>query len=324
MSDREIIPTLDLLTYPNPESLLPPKTQEALTQIQSVIASPNTVGMGIAHKVRRGEVLDKLAIAFYVKQKKGERGLRRSEHVPRWIPSTLNPLFAIATDVVELGEIVPQASVARIVRPGHSISHILSSPGTLGAIVDLGGSKGLLSNSHVLALSGRAHIGDAIIYPSRQDGGESPNDVVGKLLNFQRFAIGGEFVNTADCAVASLTPGFTGQLSPSILGVGIPTGTTKPTRGMEVVKLGRTTGLTKAIVRDVNFRFVMNYREVGLVGFRDQVLCTLYSSGGDSGSLVLESKTKKAVGLHFAGSTKGSIFSPIDVVLRELGVRLLS
>jgi len=67
----------------------------------------------------------------------------------------------------------------------------------------------------------------------------------------------------------------------------------------------------------------MTYEGVGAVGYVDQVLCTRYSEGGDSGSLVLEEATDKAVGLHFAGSLNGSIFSPISVVLKMLGADLV-
>ncbi|PYS79141.1 MAG: hypothetical protein DMF70_13620, partial [Acidobacteria bacterium] len=56
---------------------------------------------------------------------------------------------------------------------------------------------------------------------------------------------------------------------------------------------------------------------------------TRYSNGGDSGSLVLDCKTKNAVGLHFAGfpdtsGVMGSVFNPIDQVLEALGVTLVT
>ena len=60
------------------------------------------------------------------------------------------------------------------------------------------------------------------------------------------------------------------------------------------------------------------------VGFLDQVFCTRYSRPGDSGSLVLDQATGKAVGLHFAGANGGSVFSPIATVLSTLGVKLVT
>jgi hypothetical protein len=70
-------------------------------------------------------------------------------------------------------------------------------------------------------------------------------------------------------------------------------------------------------------RLRIQYTGVGKVGFRDQVLCTRYSKPGDSGSLVLDKKTKRAVGLHFAGGPKGSFFNPISEVLRALRIVLV-
>jgi hypothetical protein len=98
---------------------------------------------------------------------------------------------------------------------------------------------------------------------------------------------------------------------------------------MEVVKVGRTTGETVGTIKDIHFRFICPYPDVGNVGYLDQVFCTRYSNGGDSGSLVLEHKTGKAVGLHFAGfpdktGVMGSVFNPIDQVLQALGVTLVT
>ena len=56
----------------------------------------------------------------------------------------------------------------------------------------------------------------------------------------------------------------------------------------------------------------------------NQVLCSRYSSPGDSGSLVVDKKTKRAVGLHFAGAPHGSVFSPIGEVLKALGAQLVT
>ena len=60
------------------------------------------------------------------------------------------------------------------------------------------------------------------------------------------------------------------------------------------------------------------------MGFINQVLCTRYTDKGDSGSLVVEKATGRAVGLHFAGAEGGSVFSPIDEVLKTLDVRLVT
>ena len=76
----------------------------------------------------------------------------------------------------------------------------------------------------------------------------------------------------------------------------------------------------------MHFRFVLSYEEegAGQVGYLDQVMCTRYSDEGDSGSLILQQGSRKAVGLHFAGADGGSVFNPIGDVLTALGVSLVT
>jgi hypothetical protein len=55
--------------------------------------------------------------------------------------------------------------------------------------------------------------------------------------------------------------------------------------------------------------------------FRSQVLCTRYTDGGDSGSVVCD-MSGRLVGLHFVGGPTASVFSPIAFVFDALGVEL--
>jgi hypothetical protein len=233
---------------------------------------------------------------------------------------------AIPTDVVVLGKIHPQINaIKNPLQPGNSIGHVDASAGTLGAVVTKNGSFHILSNSHVLALCGSAKKGDAIIYPGIADGGTKQDDVVAKLSGFKKFVLSSDYVNRVDCAIAKPTAARLADLVSEIKGLSFPKGTIKPARGMKVMKVGRTTGKTTGEVRDVHFRFTLDFEgEIGEVGFIDQVLCTRYTSDGDSGSLVIDKATGRAVGLHFAGADGGSVFNPIDDVLKALGVKLVT
>jgi hypothetical protein len=137
-------------------------------------------------------------------------------------------------------------------------------------------------------------------------------------------------INRSDCAIALPLPERLADLVSDIKILGVPKGIIKPKRGMKVTKAGRTTHVTKGEIKDVNFRMTLPYPDgVGTVGFLDQVFCSRYSDGGDSGSLVLEVESKKAVGLHFAGypdahGVQGSVFNPIKDVLDPLGVKLVT
>ncbi len=48
-----------------------------------------------------------------------------------------------------------------------------------------------------------------------------------------------------------------------------------------------------------------------------------FSDSGDSGSLIVDRKSRRATGLLFAGSATHTIANPIDEVLTALGVSLL-
>ena len=302
------------------EALARPEAAETTGHLRDVIAQPNVVAVGISEKERRGRQTGELALTFYVETK---RDVSRAEAVPEVVPQTVSGR-EVPTDVVEIGKLVPEIQAGRTpIQPGFSVGHPNITAGTLGAVIGPARSPRILSNSHVLADSGRAAIGDPILFPGPDDHGEDPGDVIGTLTQVVPFVTGGDFVNRMDVAVATIAPGRRSELRSRIPTLGIvASSTAEPVRGMQVVKVGRTTGLTRGTVRDVNFRFVLDYGTGSVVGFLDQVFCTRYSAGGDSGSLVIEEATGKAVGLHFAGANGGSVFSPIRPILREVRGRL--
>jgi len=326
-SEKAIEHVLDLLTRTPPagiESLMVGARTQARS-MRRIIGTKNIVAVGIGEKVTKGKPTGKLALTFYVERKVSLRKLRADSLIPPTVPESLGGPQAIPTDVVVLGKLRPEVNAIRTpVQPGNSIGHVDITAGTLGAVVKKGKSLHLLSNSHVLALSGKAKKGDAIIYPGDADGGAMPDDLVAKLSGFKPFVVGGDFVNQADCAIAKPTAARLHDVVAEIKGLGVPKGTVKPKRGMKVVKVGRTSGKTTGVIRDVHFRFVLDYGEVGEVGFVDQVLCTRYTKPGDSGSLVLDQATGRAVGLHFAGANGGSVFNPIEAVLAQLGITLVT
>ena len=327
LTERKILSALDLITALEPRmSAVAETVRTAAERVREAFASPNVVGVGIAEKVSAGRRTGALALTFYVEKKVDVESLSAAEALPPAFPLPSGAPEGILVDVVEIGRLRLEAPRIRRhpVQPSYSIGHVNVTAGTLGAVVTPGKTYRLLSNSHVLADSGQAAIGDQIVYPGPLDGGVVPADVVGTLAKFHPFQVGGEFVNTVDCAVAKVATERLAEVRSHIPGLGVPAGVVRAQRGMRVTKVGRTTGRTSGEVRDVHFRFVLDYPGVGPVGYRDQVLCTRYTDGGDSGSLVLERGTNLAVGLHFAGADGGSVFNPIQDVLRLLRVGLVT
>jgi len=325
-SERRLLRILNELTLSDVglESV-PALRTDALANLRAVLAWDNVVGVGIAEKVVKGRSAGTLALTFYVREKVEKADLTADRFVPPALPEVLSGPQVVDTDVVEVGELRPQTHVTRDpVQPGFSIGHFAVSAGTLGAVVRSGLDLFALSNSHVLARSGLAQVGDTILYPGASDGGNDPTDKIGQLHDFVPFQTGGAFINRMDAAVCKLTANALQRLRPEIVDLNIrPQGLVRPQRNMEIVKVGSATDKTEGQVKDVNFRFKMPYPGVGDVGFLDQALCTPYATGGDSGALVLEKNTLKAAGLHFAGSAQASVFSPIGEVLQKLGVQLV-
>jgi hypothetical protein len=329
-AERRILRALNIVTAAAPtlEKLsLDPAARNTAERVRDAFATRNVVGVGMSEKVTRGEDTGVLALTFYVEKKMPLRRLSALEALPPAFPTRVGAPESVPTDVVELGRLQLEAppNVKRNpIQPGFSIGHVNVTAGTLGAIVTPQKTYRILSNSHVLAKSGLARLGDSILYPGPADNGRNPRDAVAELSRIVPFVVGGEFVNTVDCALATPIPERLGDLRSKIPRTGLPRGVAEPQRGMRIVKVGRTTRKTTGEVRDIHFRFVLHFERIGDVGFRDQILCTRYTKPGDSGSLVLERNTNLAVGLHFAGASGGSVCNPIAEVLRKLRVRLVT
>ncbi len=129
--------------------------------------------------------------------------------------------------------------------------------------------------------------------------------------------------NALDAALAK--PNIDGMFETEIRNIGRLNGTATPELNMQVIKTGRTTDTTTSKITLLNATVSIAYNTsqgVRNAQFSGQVICDVFSQPGDSGALVVDQATNKAVGLLFAGSTLASIFTPIDVVLNALNVDL--
>jgi hypothetical protein len=115
-------------------------------------------------------------------------------------------------------------------------------------------------------------------------------------------------------------------ISNDILIIGPPSGTTRAVLNMSVHKFGRTSSYTTGRVTSVETDVKVEY-SMGTLVFTRQILISglngmPFSEAGDSGSLILEQESQKAVGLLFAGSDVVTIANPIDAVLSALRIEL--
>ena len=189
---------------------------------------------------------------------------------------------------------------------GCSISHPRVTAGTLGAYLWLDGKPYIVSNSHVIADSGTALIGDEVIQPGSFDGGLAPDDIIGHLSFFVPYKVGEP--NNVDLAIAEAVPEM---MDDRILG--LEPGTQilevlpgEPNPNDRVMKSGRTTGLTHGTIVSTDMTLDVLFPQ-GMLTFEDCLVILGASAGGDSGSAIISSNGD-LLGLLFAGDPDHSVF----------------
>ncbi|UCE01898.1 MAG: hypothetical protein JSW67_11595 [Candidatus Latescibacterota bacterium] len=217
--------------------------------------------------------------------------------------------------------------------------------GTLGSLIQIGGTKYVLSNYHVLyadIVSGgnnrTAQAGDPVIQPGLIDVGCNASNAqnVATLVNN-----GGSLPNSnIDAGIAQVIPGMVDE-SGAILSIGtISSSTVGASVGQKVKKMGRTTGLGRGTVDGLNATVSIGYENECAGGsaftktFTGQIIITnnrcRFLDGGDSGSLMVEDvdTNPRAVGLLYAGSvrcikTAVAVANPIGDVLSRYNATMV-
>ncbi len=323
MDQRELEKALRVLTEgaaPGMPEALRPRAETVYESSRPWTMGQGIQGLGIGEKITDGQQLDELALKIYVDKK-----LPRAD-VDNLVPRTVKvPGIEerVPTDVEEIGVVEKEPNTGRVrpAIPGFGVGHLNVTVGTFGCLVRKRGDPNtlyILSNSHVLADEGVGGAGDPVVQPGVFDGGQAPQDTIATLAEwvpFQFTATG--YPNRVDAAIAKVRSAA--SVTSAIRLIGVPKGvSTTVRRGMRVQKTGRTTDYTQGVIRDVHYRLALTYKQpgggTGRVGLGEQVLCTRYTAGGDSGSAVLNMQGK-VVGLHFAGSPSSSIFNRIKFVL---------
>lgn len=316
----------------------------------SLLARKNVVACGVGYKERDGVLLEEPVVIVGVTHKVPRAQLAPEDLVPQTLDS-------VRTDVQAVGRFrawqLSPTERHRPAVPGISCGHVDVTAGTLGCLVRRGNELFILSNNHVLANTGQASAGDPILQPARYDGGTLDDQIatlaewvplqtsVGQsdctlanlaasALNLVANASGSstrlqavrtqQAENKVDAALARpLAPALVG---PEILGIGIPRGVRQGTLGTRVQKSGRTTGVTTGRIVQVDVTVNVDYLGEN-VAFTGQFMATGMSSGGDSGSVVLD-MDRYVVGLLFAGSDMATLINPIQLVLGALNVEVVS
>jgi hypothetical protein len=311
-----------------------------------LLGKSNVVGCGVGYKEVAGTRTGELCVVVSVAQKVSREQLAPEHLVPQ-------ALEGVRTDVQETGVIRALLDRTDEWRPapgGVSCGHVAITAGTLGCLVTRGDQIFILSNNHVLADSNEGQPGDPILQPGPHDGGTLANQIA-TLEEFVpiNFGTGGPTcpiatgladvfnglaqilgsrhrmrafqenpeMNLVDAAIAR--PLSAKMVEKRILDIGEPQGVGEGTLGLRIRKSGRTTGLTSGEITQVDATVRVSYGMGNTATFTDQLVAGPMSSGGDSGSAVLD-EDGRVVGLLFAGSDQTTVMNRIQNVLDALNV----
>ena len=330
-----------------------PKNQEvedAIAALDTVrrqwLRRPGVTAVDVGFKIKDEKITDTLAVRVHVGRKIPAAELSKTEvfnetgRTPKKvagfpvdvIETTYGPSNAptvLDYDDAEALEAIDRKSAVDPLIGGVSCGNPRITAGTIGAIVFNRSTckPMILSNWHVLAGASTAAVGEDILQPGQLDGGTQAVATLTKMVLDSRM----------DAAVATLNGARNHERD--ILGLGTISGIDTATLGMNVVKSGRTTGITEGVVDGVSMSVSINYGDPGVVAFSDQIRIVPrppwpaedyeVSRGGVSGSVWMNQSNNKAIGLHFAGETnpapsaENAICSPIDAIAEELDFSFL-
>ena len=298
-----------------------------------LIGHQSIVGYGLGRKVSGGSLADEWAIEVLVKEKLEPRFLSEES----FIPATFN---GFPTDVKVIGEIFShagfQGTFSTPVPAGCCIS--LAKPtggfGTLGClVVAASGNLCILSNDHVMGGIPGGGVGSKVV--QRAFGSSDLTNIIATVeqtitpqINSPNNDVDAAIASTMKSLVSAQALGY-GQIDPNDLGVQEVSQFDVLNR-LTVQKSGMRTGFTQGVISgimqfpNVNYGTATNPRIAGFNGIiRVSGVDGPFSLPGDSGSLVVESATKRPVGLLFAGNQDGSttFVIPIQTVIDRLGLQ---
>jgi hypothetical protein len=267
----------------------------------SLMCKRGVLGVGIARKKVHGQAAEAISITILVDKKIMGSLLPSAERLPEEIDGVPTQVISLSTEGPPLSVRLRQSPMphnerTRRWRPapsGVSVGHyLLNGAGTLGGWVSDSrtGEPLLHSCWHVIANSGDCKKGDPVLQPAVLDGGRLPDDTIARLerwIDVHMIVRTPNFddsrqrltellerrlelpTNEVDAAVAR--PVSDSVVSTQILGVGTVVRPPVAAKlGIEVLKSGRTTGVTEGIIGLTDLDVFVKY-PTGIALFVDQV-----------------------------------------------------
>ena len=322
--------------------------------VDEILPRNNVIGVASGIKWKNGQPTGEPALLILVSQKLPKDAITKKDLIPSKCQDMQTDVLAIGNvfaspdpdppppPVIDGADAQVLTGRVRPAKGGYSVGHKNITAGTIGTCVYKmlpGGSINpathgvgippkfyILSNNHVLANSNLGAIGDAILQPGPIDGGADPADRIARLSEFIpiTFAPAVPVANHQNLVDAAIAEGNFSDLDREIYWSCCVRGWRQKanvTVGTLVKKTGRTTNFTTGRITAVNATVDVNYGGGRTARFRDQILTTPMSAGGDSGSLIT-TLDNVAVGLLFAGSAQVTIANQIENVRNLLRVEV--
>ena len=206
---------------------------------------------------------------------------------------------------------------------GAGISHVQGDAGSIGCFVVKPGEDAwyILSACHVLALSGEARPGDTIVEPARPNEHAAPLAI---LTDFEPLKEDGA-ANAFDAAIARVASKT--DVTAQFALIRIDPVPMDALAFQSVRKFGAGTGDTLGVVTKLHARTTLELGPRSYL-FPDVIQVAgaggPFSTGGDSGALVVDAQSSRPIGLVIGGDGAHSFVSPIRSVLQRFDVRLVA
>ncbi|KEI15884.1 hypothetical protein Z959_11515 [Clostridium novyi B str. ATCC 27606] len=282
----------------------------------------NVVGIGCGYKIKNGFYTNQLCIQVFVSRKLPSNELNTNDLIPALYKGIL-------TDIKETGGFTAY-SLTQKIRPtpgGYIIANEYNTnySGTLGCLVTDNKDLFVLSNNHVLARMNQIQLNTKIIQPSNEFGGDPKTDIIATLIRYIKIRFIETYnmpFNYTDCGIAKIID--KSLVSPEIALVGIPKGVSNPKLNQPIKKVGAISELTTGVITSIHNTMTVNYQDIKKSAiFKEQIFTSFMAEHGDSGAILLD-QNNNVIGLLMSGSKNTSVFNPIDTVLKQLNVNLVT
>jgi len=304
------------------------------------LARSGVHAVGIGRKRTEGKLTTEPCVQVFVTQKFPKRLIEAKARIPAriaGIPTDIveTPVFRAAAGLQGAADACPDPrGRQRPLLPGSSAAHPDVLAGTLGWFVrsvqpgDAPDAVFALSCGHVFADPAHSAPGTQLYQPSRGDGAKA-SDSFATLHRFVALRKGTQKPNMVDAAIGLVRSNLT--VDPELCPIGKIGGIASARVGMKVAKVGRTTRFTTGRVDSIGVEAVVPIEHFGPALFVNQIRIVgsaehpIVALAGDSGALVVETQSRRAVGLLFATASTGgdALLNDIGAVLQALEITLL-